>query len=67
MGEPYQVFLGKRMRLRVPVFSATDRMEAGTVGSVYCVHTYRDGRQAVSLDADGVRIEEIGVAKVERT
>ena len=61
--------LDKLVRLRVPVFSATDRMEAGTIGRVFSVWTYKDGSQSVGVvtgdPGSSIRIEEIAIDKVE--
>lgn len=48
--------LGKEVRLKVPVFSATDRMEAGTVGRVSVGWHYLDGKEAVDLVTPDARI-----------
>lgn len=60
--------LNLQVRLLVPVFSATDQMGAGTVGRVRSIYTYPNYKQAVDLEtADGIRISEIAIGKVEAT
>lgn len=64
----YPALLDKRVRLTVPVFSATDRMEAGTIARVFCIWTYKDGKQAVGLctpNPGSIHINEIAIEKVE--
>lgn len=60
-----QSLLGREVELIEPVFSAKDRLKAGTRGVVKCLTTYADGKTAVLIEApNGIRIDEISTDKV---
>lgn len=61
-----ELLLENTVELTAPVFSATDRFEAGTRGVVRTIRGFSDGSLGVKVVApDGRAISGISIAKVQ--